>query len=393
MDVTPGFTLRTAVLVGGGAIDKLGESLAYLRVDRPGLLIDPALADGPVGAVVRAAAPTCDTIRPEPGEPTYASVRLAADRVRAAGVDGLVAVGGGSTIDTGKLLRGLLATGQDDLGGVSEAEPLDALPLIAVPTTAGTGAEMGSGAIVTEPESNQKIMIMVPGLEPDIAIADGHLTAGLPASLTAYTGCDALAQALMTYSAAGYQAVSGQLSLRAIELILKWLPRAVANGQDLRAREGMMLASSLSGVAMFNAPLTWDLEHAIAEPLGSMLHVHHGLLVSAFLPGMAQFNLPALGPRYAEVARHLALVADDVADVDAARTFVEHVRTFVKQVGIPPLSEVIGERPLGPLVDHVVRGPRLQFNPVPIDAPAVEAIIAGGWDGTFTCGDLAFPDA
>jgi len=384
MDASPGFQQTTVAIVGGGAVQRLGETLDRLGVSDPGILIDPGLVEGVVADAVRSSAPHGVLIPADAGEPTFASVSSAAERVRDSECDGLIAVGGGSTIDTAKLLRGLLATGTDDLAGVPEDAELQALPLIAIPTTAGTGAEMGSSAVVIDPRRDHKVLLTIPGLAPDVAIDDGHLTTTLPPSLTAYTGCDALAQAILAYSTAGHDAIGGQLALRAIELILEWLPRAVADGNDLRAREEMMLGSASSAIAMFNAPVRWDLEHAIAEPLGSMLGIHHGHLVAAFLPGVAEFNISALEDRYAELARHLGLAQPKDDDHAGALAMVTRLRAFVREVGVPALGLVAGDRDFDPLVEQILNAGQLKTNPVPMPADAIQAIIAGAWDGTFS---------
>lgn len=386
MDRMPGFRPRPVAVVHGGAIATLPDHLQRLAVSRPAVLIDAALRGGAIGARVQQLLPEAVLITAEAGEPTFPSTRHAADAIRDCGADGLVAVGGGSTIDTGKIARGLLAAAVTSPAEIPAELPSPPIPFVAVPTTAGTGAEMGPSAIALDPDRNDKASIRVLALAPDVAIDDGQLTAGLPPHLTAYTGCDALAQAMLAYVSATEQSISGQLALRAIDLIYHWLPRAVSNGQDTRAREQMMLGSACSAMAMFQSPMTYACEHLFAEPLGGPLRLHHGHLVAAFLPGVAEFNAPVLAEPYGQLARHLGLAGGSTPDSPASRALVEALRALVIDLGVPALKEEAGDQPLGSLADWVMAHDSFASNPAPIPRGSVESIMYGAWQGTFRAG-------
>jgi alcohol dehydrogenase len=381
MDRVPGFEQRTIAAVGGGAHRRLGEICGEIHSRRPAILCDAALADSDVLDTIRAQLGKARVVACDPGEPTFTSVLQASRRVADAEPDALIALGGGSTIDTGKLLRGLLAADVSRPDEIPVEAELEVLPYVAVPTTAGTGAEMGAAAVVAHPSTGDKVLVKVPALAADYAIADGWLTTGLPPSLTAFTGADALAQAFLAYVAAGPESVSGQLALRAIDLIFEWLPRVVQDGADREARAQMMLGSATSAIAMFNAPIQFGLEHAIAEPLAGALHLPHGHLVAAVFAGTAEHNLPALEGRYAEVARMLGM---DVVDRHcAAAALVERVGRLMQELEVPALRAVVEAQPLEPLADRVLASGALDNSPVPMSRADLVAILAGAWSGEF----------
>ena len=380
-DRDPGFAQRTVVAVGSGSIAKLPGECRRLEMRRPGVLIDPGLVSGPVAERIATLLPDATTIANQPGEPTFDTVAAAARSIRAAQVDGLVAVGGGSTIDTAKLARGLLAARVDSPKDLPDVIPSPVMPLIAVPTTAGTGAELGAGAVVIDPDVDDKVLIRRAELAATVAIADGDLTLSLPRNLTAYTGCDALAQAILAYVPAGSDSVAGQLALRAIRIIANALPRAVADPSDATVRRDLMLGSVLSAMAMFNSPPTYGGEHGLAEPLGAALAVHHGHLVATLLPGVAEFNVEVLAAPYAEIAQELGLGEDAKSPSGAA--LVAFLRQLVIEVQIPPLREVVVDFPIDELARRCERGGGLKSNPRPMRHDDVVAILTGAYDGSF----------
>lgn len=382
-DGDPGFAQRTVVVLGSGSIARLPGECRRLEMRRPAILIDPGLVAGPVAQRIGALLPDAPVIANQPGEPTFDSVAAAARSLEAAQVDGVVAVGGGSTIDTAKVARGLIAARVDSPKDLPEEIPQLVMPLIAVPTTAGTGAELGADAVVTDPDVADKVIIGRAALAADVAIADGDLTLSLPPSLTAYTGCDALAQAIFAYVPAGWDSVAGQLALRAMRIIFDALPRAVADGSDRDARRDLMLGSVLSAMAMFNAPPTYVGEHDLVELLGVALGVHHGHLVAALLPGVAEFNVEILEEPYAEIARELGFVEESASTRRAAAALVEALRRLVEDVGIPPLRAVVTVFPVDELVRRCERRGRLAQNPRPMRRQDAVAILAGAYDGSF----------
>lgn len=385
-DRPPGFCQRTPVNVGPGVIGHLPQEVRRLGIREPVVLMDEALVDGPVGRRIASLLPEATVISPEPGEPTYKTVSLTVDKVKQASGDGLVAVGGGSTIDTAKIARGLLSAHVATPTDLPSSFPQPLLPLIAVPTTAGTGSEVGAGAVVTDPDTGEKVLVSKSQLAPDLALADGDLTLTLPRHLTAFTGCDALAHALLAYVGSGKYAVSGVLALQAVKTIVEDLPDAVRNGSDRTVRARMMFGSVTSAISMFTSPMTYAGEHTFAEALGPPLQLHHGHVVAVFLPGVAQFNRRPLTGPLGEVARHLGLVGSDVSNDEASTVLIERLRTFLKDLGIAPLGDDVKDR-AEDLVPLVKRHPGFALNPCPLDDAAVAAIIRGACTGSY---DVAY---
>ena len=381
-DRSPGFQQRTAVDVGFGARRNLAAGAARLGMARPGLLVDANLAGGPVARLISAELPAGVLIASPAGEPTTDGVRAVAREIEAAGADGVVAVGGGSTLDTAKLARGFLASGVDRLADIPELLDPPPLPLIAMPTTAGTGAEMGAGAIVYDIEVADKILVRRQQLAADLAIADAELTLGLPAHVTAWTGLDAFAQALMAYLPASSNSISGQSAIAAMRLLVNHLPRAVGDGEDTAARSGTMLGSVLSAMAMYNAPPVYAGEHVFAEPLGAALRVAHGHAVAALLPGTVEFNADAFAPEYAELAEALGWdePGEDVAS--AAHGFVARLRDLVHELGVEPLA-LPGGTDIGALAARCEAHEAYALNPRPIERADAVAILRGAFDGSF----------
>jgi alcohol dehydrogenase class IV len=342
--------------------------------------MDSALVVGPVGQTIRHLEPDSVVLSTAPGEPTFDTVAATADELRDAGIDGLIAVGGGSTIDTAKLARGLMATGASSVDKLPDLpiDPKDVLPLIAVPTTAGTGSEMGPSAVAADPSNAAKVLVRVDALAADVAIADSTLTLSLPPHLTAFTGCDALAQAILAYVPAMEGSISGGLAIRAVEIIFANLPTVVRDGTDSKAREQMMLGSSLSAVAMFNSPMTYAGEHSFAEAVGPLLGIHHGHAVAVFLPLLAQYNHAALAKPFGDIARGAGLAVHDMSDDDASQTLVTRLHELVVDLKIPPISIDARNQTIEGLVEATQAHPGFDTNPRPIHERDVAAIIRAG---------------
>jgi len=382
-DRQPGFTQPTVLDVGPGAVQRLGAHAERLNMGRIVLLIDAALAEGDVGKAVRAQLPRAAVLTTPSGEPTIASIEEVASQVARHEANGIVAVGGGSTMDSGKLSRALLASGAAAIKSLPARIPAGKIGLILMPTTAGTGAEVGGGSLVFDPSVDDKILVRRPGMAADLALADGDLTLGLPASLTAYTGLDALAQAILAYVPATSDSLSGPIALAAINLILRHLPAAVANGRDRGARAGMMQGSVLSALAMFNAPPLYAAEHIFAEPIGAVIKVHHGHMVAAFLPGTAEFNEPVLRERYADIARATGTAGASASDGAASAAWVERLRRLVSDLAVPPLKAVVKNWNTDALLAQCKRNEGYASNPRPMNDDEARAIMTSAYDGSF----------
>jgi alcohol dehydrogenase class IV len=325
--------------------------------------------------------PEATTIGHATGEPSVQSILDAVAELRSAGADGIIAVGGGSSLDAGKVARALIAADTSRWQDLPAQIPAG-LPLITVPTTAGTGAEAGAGALLFDPERNDKVLVRRLGMAAELAIADGDLTLELPAKLTAYTGLDALAQAILAYVPATGDSISGQVALRAIRLIFSALPRAVTNRADRAVRAEMMQGSVLSALAMFNAPPTYAAEHTFAEAIGPAAGVNHGHAVAAFLVPVAEYNLEPLAARYAEIAIELGLAREGTSVFVAANAFVNGLETLVTSLGVEPLCQTAKSWRRDELAERCRRHDGFAVNPRPIDDRAVLRMLDCAYSGT-----------
>ncbi|MBN2204843.1 MAG: iron-containing alcohol dehydrogenase [Thermoleophilia bacterium] len=331
------FVLPTRVVFGEGCSRAAGEHAAGLGARHALLVTDAGVleagaAEGVAGALGRAglAVTVFDRIDPNP---RVASVRAGADVARAAGCDVLVAVGGGSVIDTAKAIGLVLVNGGDVVDydfTLDEPRPIERpiTRLVAVPTTAGTGSEVTFWAVVTDPERREKLGVGGPLMAPAVALVDPELTLTLSPALTAFTGLDALTHAVEALAATNASPFSDLCALRAVSLVATSLRRAVADGGDRAARRDMALASSLAGAAFTNADV--GAVHCIAEVVGGLYDLPHGLVCALYLPPVVEFSAAAAPERYAAVAEALGVTG---GEGDAARTPSETVVTAHDTVG------------------------------------------------------------
>ncbi|MGI3903477.1 MAG: iron-containing alcohol dehydrogenase [Janthinobacterium lividum] len=274
-------------------------------------------------------------------DPPAAIVQEAAAQARSGDVDLVLSIGGGSALDTAKLVAYLACSDEplDSLYGVGLAKGRR-LPLILVPTTAGTGSEVTPIAIVTTP-SDEKKGVVSPRLLPDWAILDPELTLGLPAPVTAATGIDAMVHAIEAYTSRHRKnPLSDQLARQALALLSAHVRRACRDGQDLEARSAMLLGASLAGMAFANAPVA--AVHALAYPIGALFHVPHGLSNALVLTGVMRFNLPDAAALYAELAPILDPAAAGLPVAEAAEMFVAALEAICRDCGVPASLSAVG---------------------------------------------------
>jgi len=285
------------------------------------------------------------------------------------GCDFIVGVGGGSALDVAKAVR-LQATHERPLseytsenGGWEKITP-DLPPLIAVPTTAGTGSEVGRGAVITMAATGRKALVFSPYLIPTIALCDPELTVGLPPHLTAWTGADALTHNVESYLSNVYHPICEGIALQGVRLCFEHLPRAVAHGEDLDARQGMMMAATLGAIA-FQKDL--GAAHSLSHPLSVQHGLNHGLANAVMLPPVLRFNLPVSAAKMRDLAR---MIGEDTAGLsveEAAERFIDRVEDLLRQINIPQrLSELgLQREDLGRLVPDAVADPCHEYNPRP----------------------------
>jgi 4-hydroxybutyrate dehydrogenase len=303
------FTFPNRIRFGEGSISELGAELARLDVKRPLVVSDPGLvASGLVENVIQRLGdvPVFSRVAPNPTED---DVLLGLDFYREQGCDGLIGLGGGSPIDAAKAIR-LLSTHPGPLvdydfttGGIDKITP-NMPPLIAVPTTAGTGSEAGRGTLIQLPQNGRKTVALSPHLLPSAAICDPELVVGLPPELTAGTGMDAFSHCVESYLSTTFQPICDGIALQGLRHLAKGLESSVQDGSNLRARRECMIGALLGGIS-FHKGL--GVIHALSHALGSEGRAHHGTINAILLPHAIRYNREAAEARLCDLASTLGL--------------------------------------------------------------------------------------
>ena len=384
-----GFEFNTVkrIISGAGSALQLAEQCRRLGIARPLLVTDPGLmAIGLVQPVMAAmkgeglVPVVFDQVREDPPE---ATVLAAADLGRSQRVDGVLAVGGGSSMDVAKVVAVLLG-GQQALAqlyGVGNVTGRR-LPLVLVPTTAGTGSEVTPVAVITTGETT-KAGVSSPVLLPDVAVLDADLTLGLPAAVTAMTGVDAMVHAIEAYTSRHQKnPISDNLARHALALLARNIRTAVHNGRNREARENMLLGACLAGQAFANAPVA--AVHALAYPLGGHYHIPHGLSNSLVLPTVLEFNAPKAAELYAKLAD--IVVGAPVAGSAEAKTaaMIAALRALIDDVALPATLGAAGvdEDKLEMLAEDAMLQQRLLVNnPRDVDYEDALAIYRAAFRG------------
>jgi alcohol dehydrogenase class IV len=328
------FSFETApkIICEQGGADRLGEIAQGLGISRVFLVTDAGLMkarllDGALASL--AASDVQATVFSEVlADPPELSVQSAVDAARAGGVDGVIGFGGGSSLDTAKLVALLVRTPQalPDIYGIGLARG-PRLPLVQVPTTAGTGSEVTPISILTTP-SHEKKGVVSPLLYPDVALLDSRLTLGLPPAVTAMTGVDAMVHAIEAFTTRlKKNPLSDALAIKALQLLYANLPAAVSDGKDATVRENMLLGSLFAGMAFANAPV--GAVHALAYPLGGHYGLPHGLTNSLVLGPVLEFNSNAAQGLYAQLGRAILPDLAGTNEQAAATAFVAAIRARV----------------------------------------------------------------
>lgn len=276
-------------------------------------------------------------------DPSLETLMAAVEMGRDEGVSGVIGLGGGSSMDVAKLVALLLGSGEDldSVWGVGNAKG-PRLPLVLVPTTAGTGSEVTPVAIITV-GAEEKRGVSSPVILPDIAILDPELTVGLPPEITAATGIDAMVHAIESYTSrnANNNPMSKMLAVQALDLLGANIETAVKQGDDMEARGAMLMGSMLAGMAFANSPVA--AVHALAYPIGGTFHIPHGLSNALILAQVMRFNSPECGVEYAELAPHVFPDIDTKQGTQAVCSeFIERLSDLSVRVGLPPRLRDVG---------------------------------------------------
>ena len=342
MSLTGNWNYPTAVRFGPGRIRELAELCKATGIHRPLIVTDPGLSKLPM---IAAAKQLCadadlgvDVFDKVQGNPVAANVEDGLKIYRAGKHDGVVAYGGGSALDVGKVIA--FMSGQtrpmwdfEDVGDWwTRADPDGIAPIIAVPTTSGTGSEVGRAGVITDVTTHTKKIIFHPKMMPRIALLDPELTLGLPASLTAAVGMDALSHCLEAYCAPGFHPLADGVAVEGMRLVKEFLRRAVKNGSDLEARANMMAAAAM-GATAFQKGL--GAMHALAHPIGAVHGAHHGMTNATLMPYVLAFNRPEIETRVARLAAYLGLEAS----FDAFQRWIIELRA---EIGVPHTLIALG---------------------------------------------------
>ncbi|MFP1643129.1 iron-containing alcohol dehydrogenase [Pontitalea aquivivens] len=368
MNLRANWSYPTAVKFGAGRIAELAEHCKAAGLTRPLLVTDRALASLPITAAaldLLAAAglgrAVFSEVDPNPNEGNMAAGIAA---YRAGGHDGVICFGGGSALDLGKMItlmvdqpESLSVWDLEDIGDWwTRADASKIAPIIAVPTTAGTGSEVGRAGVLTNSATHKKKIIFHPKLLPTVTICDPELTVGMPAFITAGTGMDALAHCLEAYCSPFYHPMSQGIALEGMRLVFENLPRAYANPADLEARAHMMSAAAMGAVA-FQKGL--GAIHSLSHPVGAVYGTHHGTTNAVVMPMVLAFNRPAIEDRITRAAAYLGIAG-------GFDGFCARIMALRTELSIPENLTAMGVDParLDELTEMALEDPSCGGNPV-----------------------------
>ncbi len=375
------FILNEVSYFGPGARRQLPEVVGRMGLKKALVVTDPGLIRFGVAAMVTdilddAGIPytVFSDVKPNP---TVSNVQHGIEAYEAAGADFIIAIGGGSAIDTAKGI-GIVVNNPEfaDITSLEGCAPTrnKSVPIIALPTTAGTAAETTINYVIIDEEKHKKMVCVDPNDIPAVAIIDAELMYSLPRSLTAATGMDALTHAIEGYITKGAWSMSDMFEIEAIRMISRHLPVAVEQPSDADARNGMAVAQYIAGMAFSNVGL--GLVHGMAHPMGSLFDVPHGVANALLLPTIMEFNMPACLDKYPEIARAMGVDTTGKTREEASQAAVDAVKALAVKVGIPQhLSDLgITESDIPQLAAQALADVCTPGNPRDVSLADIEAL-------------------
>lgn len=337
------FSIPSTVITGIGASERVGEQAHRLRAARALVVTDPGIVKiGYAHQVVnqlKLSGVDASLFADVTPDPTLQNVNNGLQQYRADRCDLIVSIGGGSAIDCGKAIAVRLTNDGEfaDYMGVDKI-PNPGAPLIAIPTTAGTGSEVTKVTVITDTDKNVKMMLSSPSLLPRVALVDPLLTLTTPPHLTSAVGVDALTHAIEAYVSKRAQPITDALALEAIRMITGSIRQAWADGGNIKARTEMMIGASVAGMAFSNASVA--LVHGMSRPIGAFFHIHHGLSNAVLLLDVMEFSLVGSPARFARIARAMGESIEGLSVMRQADCAVAAVERLINDIQMPRLGEI-----------------------------------------------------
>ncbi len=339
------FQAKTKFLAGPDSIEQLGSEVANLGVNHILLatdqgIVNAGLLDSVLAPLENAGIKTTvfDQVEPNPTDQTAVAGAKAAKR---SGAQAVIGLGGGSPIDAAKAIA-VMATNEGPFGDYCGAGvdpwPNEPLPIIALPTTAGTGAEVSAAGMINLPQRGRKVDIFGPSILPKVAIADAKLTVSLPPRLTAWTGIDALSHAVEAYVCVGANPVSDAIAEGAIKLVAKNIRRVYADGADVEARHNMLVASAMAVMAASGAA-GLGVIHSLAQTLGGFYDLPHGLTIAVCFPYGLAYNMPVVPEKHATISRLLGTDTSGMSSEEAAKSVITAIQQLNADLNVTDTFE------------------------------------------------------
>lgn len=382
------FDAPSTLLFGAGARFRLSEELKRLGVNRAllvtdGYLLKTGLIDS-FGNQLRDSGIAWTVFSDVQPDPTDSNVLAGLKVLREYEAAAAVAIGGGSVIDAAKII----AIAVKNSGPLSAFQgyhriPKPGIPLVVIPTTAGTGSEATKAAVITDTERQIKMMILDRKIMPRTSIVDYELSLSMPPSLTAHVGIDTLVHAIEAYVSKKAFGMTDTLALSCVRLTSRYLPVAYSEGENREAREAMALAACQGGMAFTNSSVC--LVHGMSRPIGAVFHLPHGLSNAVLLPAVTRFSISGATARYARIAREMGLAAENQSDSSACEALLEGLEQLNSQLGVSRLRDYVGksqdefEKHLRKMAQDALASGSPQNNPVVPTADEIVELYRQAW--------------
>jgi alcohol dehydrogenase class IV len=383
MQLRGNWNYPTTVRFGAGRIAELPEALQLAGITKPLFVTDPMLANMPMTAkamdLLASAGVSAKLFSDVQPNPVEANVKAGVAAYKAGSHDGVIAFGGGSALDAGKLIAFMKGQTRpvfdfEDVGDWwTRADASAIAPVVAVPTTAGTGSEVGRAAVVTNEATHTKKIIFHPGMLPKVTICDPELTVGMPPVITVGTGMDAFSHALEAYCVPSYHALGDGIAVEGVRLVKEHLAAAVKDGTDIEARAHMMAAAA-AGATAFQKGL--GAIHALSHPVGALHNTHHGLTNAVFVPYVLAFNRPAIEDKIVRLAAYIGLKPSFTDFFDWVLRLREETHVPHTLAGLK-----VGPENADKIAQMAPEDPTAGGNPVPLDAAAARRIFDAALEG------------